>query len=62
MSAGHELRLLGLVLSTMVLVLPTTTACLAADAPSPGAQLMAHAAPPPRGSDRLVEGGLSLPV
>jgi putative metalloprotease len=44
MSAGHELRLLGLVLSAMVLALPTTTVCLAADALSPGVHLLAQAA------------------
>lgn len=49
MSAGHEPGLLGLVLSTIVLVLPTTTACLAADALSPGVHLMAQTAPEPRG-------------
>jgi Peptidase family M48 len=62
MSAGHELRLLGgLVLSTIVLVLPTTTTCLAADALSPGVHLMAQAAPSADPSDRLVQGEWSLP-
>jgi hypothetical protein len=61
MSAGHELRLLGgLVLSTIVLVLPTTTTCLAAEALSPGVYLMAQAAPSPGPSERLVQGEWSL--